>query len=234
MKKMLTISVAAYNIEKYIDDLMNSIIQSDAMQYIEVLIVNDGSQDNTAKAAYEYQKQYPDSVRVIDKPNGGHGSTINRGIIEATGKYFRALDGDDWVKSENLARLVKKMETIEADLILSDFCKCYTDGREQIVQISEKLKDGQSYSFDVVTNGIKDLAYHAAIYRTNILKENDIRLDEHCFYVDLEYVVFPVPFINVVYYSKAPIYCYRLGANGQSVSIGSRRKKYQRRGKSGS
>ena len=156
MTKMLTISVAAYNIEQYIDDLMRSIIQSGVMQHIEVLIVNDGSRDNTAIVAYEYQKQYPDSVKVIDKPNGGHGSTINMGIMEAKGKYFRALDGDDWVKSENLARLVEKMETLEADLILSDFCKCYADGREQIEQLSEKLKDGQSYSFDEATNGIKD------------------------------------------------------------------------------
>ena len=96
MEKLLTISVAAYNVDNYLDQLMQSVIEADVMDALEVLIVNDGSKDGTAAKALSYQQQYPASVRLIDKENGGHGSTINCGIREAKGKYFRALDGDDW------------------------------------------------------------------------------------------------------------------------------------------
>ena len=100
MEKLLTISVAAYNVEAYLDQLMASVIASGVLDAIEVLIVSDGSTDRTAEIARGYEAQYPASVRLIEKPNGGHGSTINRGIREAKGKFFRALDGDDWVCPE--------------------------------------------------------------------------------------------------------------------------------------
>ena len=221
MNKLLTISVAAYNIETTLDTLMRSIIAADVMPALEVLIVSDGSTDCTAALAQTYAQAYPDSVRLIEKPNGGHGSTINRGIREAKGKYFRALDGDDWLHSEHLAALIRRMETVDADIILSNFRSCYDDGREE-VESFPALTDGETYSFDEVARVVDWMRYHTVIYRTSLLQEHDIRLDEHCFYVDTEFMLYPVPFVSTVYYAKDDLYCYRLGDEGQSVSIPSR------------
>ena len=60
-----------------------------------MLVVNDGSSDRTVEIAEKYVQKYPDIFRVINKENGGHGSTINRGIEEARGTYFKVVDGDD-------------------------------------------------------------------------------------------------------------------------------------------
>ena len=223
MKKALTISVAAYNVEKYLDKLMQSLIASEVMDQLEILIVNDGSKDQTESKALQYQNLYPQSVRLINKGNGGHGSTINRGIIEATGKYFRALDGDDWVHSEHLKDLVSTIPDINADVILSDFCRCYETG-EEVTEEFKMLEKGKTYSFDEIQDKVGWMRYHTVIYRTEMLQEHHICLDEHCFYVDTEFMLFPVPFVNSIYYSKDSIYCYRFGLAEQSVSAESRMK----------
>lgn len=224
MQKQLTISVAAYNVEAYLDQLMETVIKADVIDKLEILIINDGSKDKTAEIARDYQNQYPQSVRLIDKPNGGHGSTINRGIEEATGRYFRALDGDDWVHSEHLAALVKKMETIDSDIILSDYCECYEGGRTRLPNEFPELKDGELYQFDEIWHPKFWMRYHTVIFRTELLKEHQIRLDEHCFYVDVELMLYPIPYLNSIFFAKDYLYCYRLGNNGQSVSDTSRKK----------
>ena len=222
--KQLTISVAAYNVEAYLDNLMRSIIKADIMDLLEILIINDGSKDQTSAIAKKYQDKYPQSVRLIDKPNGGHGSTINTGIQEASGKYFRALDGDDWIDSENLSKLAKKLNDIDSDIILSEYCMCYENGQRIIPNEFTELKDGEQYLFNNIWHPSFYMRYHTAIYRTSILKEHNISLDEHCFYVDTEFMLYPIPYINSIYFFKDYIYCYRIGYDGQSVSNQSRMK----------
>ena len=224
MGKTLTISVAAYNVAQYLDQLMQSVIDSGVLEKIEVLIINDGSQDETADKALVYQQRYPDSVRLISKENGGHGSTINRGIREAKGAYFRTLDGDDWVHSEHLKGLVETAAGLDVDLILSDYRNCYADGREEIVCDFPKLEKGRTYSFDELQEKVEWMRYHAVVYRTALLQEHAITLDEKCFYVDSELMLFPIPYVDTVYYFKDPVYCYRLGLTEQSVSRESRQK----------
>ena len=223
MKKALTISVAAYNVEKYLDKLMQSVIASEVMEQLEILIVNDGSKDQTESKAFEYQNLYPESVRLINKENGGHGSTINRGITEARGEYFRALDGDDWVRSEYLKDLVIKIPDIDADIILSDFCRCYETGKE-VTEEFKSIEKGKIYSFEEIYDKVSWMRYHTVIYRTEMLQTHHIHLDEHCFYVDTEFMLFPIPFVNSIYYFKDAIYCYRFGLTEQSVSAESRMK----------
>lgn len=223
MIKVLSISVAAYNIEKYIHQMMNSLIDANCMDDIEILIVDDGSKDNTASIASEYEKKYPESVKLISKENGGHGSTINKGITEATGKYFRALDGDDWVNSDNLNQLITELKKIDVDLVVCDYDKCYEDGRIE-TQCFDNISPMKILDFVDTIHQIPWMCYHTIIYRTEILQKNNIRLDEHCFYVDAEYDLFPIPYIKSIFYFNMPVYCYRLGIDGQSVSPESRKK----------
>ena len=100
--KILTISVAAYNVEKTLDKTLESFNDARVYNDLEVLIVDDGSKDNTKLVAQKYEKIAPQTFKYVEKENGGHGSTINKGISLATGKYFKVIDGDDWVDTDAL------------------------------------------------------------------------------------------------------------------------------------
>ena len=222
MKKTLSISVASYNIEKYLDRLMDSIISADVFEDVEIIIVNDGSTDSTLDLAKKYETVYPGFVRVIDKENGGHGSTINTGIRVAEGKYFRALDGDDWLDSNNLKRFVLDLKDTDADLIVNSFYWCYEADGTQKEEKPDFPESGHKYQFIDICKDVSWLRYHMITYKTELLKENPPQLDEHCFYVDLEYVTLPIIHISDVIYFDYSVYCYRIGYSEQSVSPASR------------
>lgn len=150
-------------------------------------------------------------------------STINRGIKEAKGKYFKAIDGDDWVDSEALEKLLNDLTQIDSDLVLMDYKTCY-EGGDDVLEKTAKLEPRKTIDFDSVISTIDYMRYHAVIYRTEILQKNKIRLDEHCFYVDSEFMLFTIPFIKTITYVPYPLYCYRIGLGEQSVSAAGRRK----------
>lgn len=221
--KIVTFSIAAYNVEEYLVTLLDSILKSKYIEKMEILIVNDGSTDNTAEIAQQYEEKYKGIVQLINKSNGGHGSTINKGIEIAKGKYFRAIDGDDWVDSGVLDRLIPAMEKIDTDMILTDYQKCYENGNVEKV-VFQELVNGKNYTFDEIAGNVGWMGYHAVIFKTELLRKNNIRLDEHCFYVDIEYILYTIRYIKTISYYSLPLYCYRLGVEGQSVSVSSRMK----------
>ena len=110
MEKLLTIVVPAYNVEKYIKNCLDSFIDLSVLRSLEILIVDDGSTDSTASLAHTYEQKYPYSFKVLSKENGGHGSTINYAIPRATGKYFKVVDGDDWLDKSLLPQFVQLLK----------------------------------------------------------------------------------------------------------------------------
>ena len=116
---ILTIVVPAYNVETYLEKCLRSLVAHRNAGKTEIIVVNDGSKDHTAEIGQRFADITHGVVRVINKENGGHGSTINAGLAAATGKYFRLIDGDDWVDGENLAILVDKLESETADVVLT-------------------------------------------------------------------------------------------------------------------
>ena len=223
MEKTLTISVAAYNVEKYIEKLLDSIIAADVNEDIEVLVIDDGGKDRTAEITKEYEQKYPEMIKLVHKENGGHGSTINKGIELAVGKYFRALDGDDWLDSESLKSVISKLKETNADLVVVDYIDAFEDGNTELCTM-QNLENEKEYDFEDIVDQIDWCTYHFTIYKTSILKEHHIRLTEHCFYVDSEYCLFPIPYVQKVLYLNTPLYCYRLGYDEQSVSALGRKK----------
>ncbi len=141
MEKILSISIAAYNIEKYICSTIESLINRDVLDKMEILIISDGSTDKTVKIGKEYEKKYPGSVRVIEKENGGWGSTVNAGIQNARGKYFKLIDGDDQAmrQTENLPDFVQYLEKNNYDLILTP----YIEFIDETGELKEKISYGE-------------------------------------------------------------------------------------------
>lgn len=223
MEKILTIVVPSYNVEKYLRQTLESFVEKTILRDIEVLIVDDGSQDTTPQIGKEYEMKYPDSFRVISKKNGGHGSTVNRGIEEACGQYFKVVDGDDWVNTGDFVKLVEKLKCCHADYVVTNYFEVDHVTGEKTEKTFAALGNGgytcDEYSkFDDIAEKVQ-IPMHALVIRTGILKENRIRLDEHCFYVDVEYILYPIPYVETVAYYDLFIYMYRLAQVTQSVSI---------------
>ena len=102
LNTILSIAVPSYNVEKYLDKCLTSFSDERFNDRLEVIVVNDGSKDNTQQIAEGYIARFPRIFRLINKENGGHGSAVNAGIENATGKYFRIVEGDDWAKTDNM------------------------------------------------------------------------------------------------------------------------------------
>ena len=222
MNKVLTITVPSYNAENYLLETIPTMLSVSNPEKLEIIIVNDGSKDNTLAVAQQLKENYPETIVIVDKENGGHGSTINSGIKIATGKYFKVVDADDWIESKNLSELIYYLEKCNDDEVISPFVKIYTDkNTEEIYSYKPKLNQ-KTYQYDDFLSEINELPkMHAICIKTEILQENNIQIDENCFYVDLEYNVFPMPYIKTISYFELPIYRYRLGSPTQSVSISS-------------
>lgn len=223
MSKILTVVIPSYNVEKYLEKTLESFVDEQILEDIEVLIVDDGSKDRTAEIGMKYEKKYPNTFWVISKENGGHGSTINKGIEVGCGKYFKVVDGDDWVNTADFCVLVKKLASCDADYVVTNYYEVNDVTGKQTERLFPELKNkkaeqGEYWQFEEAAQKVQ-LPMHALAIKTSILKENKIRLDEHSFYVDVEYILYPLPYVYTVAYYDLYIYMYRLALQTQSVSI---------------
>ena len=121
MDKIISFIIPSYNVEQYLEKCLSSFLNPQAIEQMEVIIVDDGSKDRTARIAGDYVKQYPELFRLISKENGGHGSAINAGTAAAVGRYLKVIDADDWVVTENLKELVDKLAVCTADVVLNPY-----------------------------------------------------------------------------------------------------------------
>lgn len=226
MSKVLSVIVAAYNVEKYLENTLSScVLESRQLQEdYEVIVVNDGSTDETSAIARSYMQRYPDVFRVIDKINGGYGSVINEGIKAAKGKYFKLLDGDDWYDTKALEEMVQCLKQCEDDMVLTSYSTRYeVTGRREIVQYDQIKEFEEVIVQDLPTAElqklIKGIQMHGICYKTEILRKISMPITEHCFYTDNEYVIYGMAYIKTVIYYPIDLYQYRIGREGQSVSI---------------
>lgn len=215
--KILTISIAAYNVEKFIEKTIESLLVEDILADIEVFIVDDGGKDNTVAIASKYENKYPDTFKIIKKENAGYGSTVNYSIRHATGRYFKLLDGDDWFDKDGLKRLVNLLKTIEADIVVAEFKK----------HLPNKTLDGIKFDKSMYNKciSLKDFKYyngiqmHATTFKTSILRESNTILSEHIFYTDNEFVAYPLKKAKNIYISDITVYQYRIGQINQTLDI---------------
>lgn len=217
--KILTIIVPSYNTEKYMDECLPSFLDERILDDLEVLLINDGSKDRTEEVAKKYQERYPNTIRLINKENGGHGSVINRGIKEARGRYFKVIDGDDWVITENLVKLVQELKLINVDLVLNPY-KIYHIARKKYYTINLPMDCvGRVKSFDEIANRLGRIQLHMITYNTELIRQSGVRVRENCYYEDAEYGLFYIPYIQDVAILEDAVYVYRIGSSEQSVNV---------------
>ena len=222
MEKVLSVVIPVYNVEKYIQKCLDSLlIPDELLSFVDIVIVNDGTPDRSAEIAKTYESRYPEVFRVIDKDNGGHGSAWNRGIIEAKGKYLFFLDSDDWYDTAQFAKLVSSLKECDVDLVFLNWTKYYAyQNKEEVVRIINVLpvQIYNSDSFDWLNSGNgPHLTYATStVYRTTMLRQFMPVFCEKVMYDDIILQVLPIVASHSFVYLDLNVYHYLIGRPGQS------------------
>lgn len=216
MQKLLTIIIPTYNMQDYLGRCLDSLIVSDdMMQSLEVLVINDGSKDRSSQIAYSYQDRFPNTFRVIDKENGNYGSCVNRGLKEATGKYIKVLDADDWFGTANFISFLEELESMDMDMVITDFNQVDNDGT-----VVKTFRFKLPYNSPFLFQEIKDAEYyglHSITYKTQLLREMNYRQTEGISYTDTEWVFYPQTRVQKAIYLPLNVYHYVIGREGQTM-----------------
>lgn len=229
-EKLLTLVVPCYNSESYMSRCLDTLVEGG--DEVEIIIVDDGSTDQTGVIADNYAAIYHNMVKVIHKENGGHGSGVNAGLAAASGIYYKVVDSDDWFNVEayqkllNQIRAFRKEEQEKIDPLVPDLfvCNYVYDHLEEGVTRSVNYRNVFPEEKMCGWNTMKSfgpsqyLVMHALIFRTQILRDADVKLPEHTFYVDNLFSYQPLPLVRNIYYMDMDLYHYYLGREDQSVN----------------
>ncbi len=216
-KPLLTIGIPAYKVEEFIEETVKSIADSKYADRLEVLIVNDGSPDRTLEKANSLAKKYS-CVKVIDKENGGHGSAINASLKNATGKYFRLLDGDDLFDTEEFDKYLERLEAETADIVFTDYVEWFVKSEtRRPASFYGHLPEYTTLDLDEVEFPEWGPMLPTSTIKTKLLQDFNLKIDEKCFYVDQEYNLACYISSKTAIYYPSMIYIYRLEREGQSM-----------------
>lgn len=223
MEKILTIVIPTYNMQDYLRRCLDSlIVPEEQMKQLEVLVINDGSKDNSSAIAHEYQDKYPDTFRVIDKENGNYGSCVNRGLKEATGKYFRILDADDWFDTVALCKFIGQLQHWDVDVIYTAFNTVELKGKSyRKSKITKQSQFKTNVCIDLTINALDDkfFAMHSLTYKLELLNKIKFKQEEKICYTDTEYVFYPLGHAKNLVCLDDVLYQYFVGREGQSMSL---------------
>ena len=222
--KLITFTVPCYNSAAYMDRCVETLLP--AGEEAEIILVDDGSKDDTGKIADAYAEKYPNIVKVIHQENGGHGEGVNQGIRNASGMYFKVVDSDDWLDAEALQKVMQTLRGFAAmeqpvDLLMCNYVyEHVVDNTHHTVSYKSILPQDRVFAWDEIGRfpPSQNILMHTVIYRTQILRDSGLELPKHTFYVDNIFVYQPLPYVKSMYYMNLDLYRYFIGRSDQSVN----------------
>ena len=225
MEKLITFAVPCYNSAAYMDHCVGTLLQGG--DDIEIILVDDGStKDDTPAICDRYAQQYPDIVRAIHQPNGGHGEGVNQGIRNARGIYYKVVDSDDWLDVDALHQVLDKLRQFTRDgkpidLMIANYVYEHVeDNTRRVMGYRNVFPVGRVFGWKHIGHfkPSQYLLMHSVIYRTQILRDCQLELPKHTFYVDNIFVYEPLPHVRNIYYMDVDLYRYFIGRADQSVN----------------
>lgn len=201
-KYKVSIIIPVYNVEKYIEKCLNSLVNQ-TLKEIEIIVVNDGSPDNSQKIIDKFVKKYPDKVKSFIKENGGQGSARNFGLTKATGEYIGYVDSDDYVELDMYEKMYNKAKEKDSDIVI---CGSYN-----VNEITgEKVKDiDEIYFEDLKLNAFFGRkAVWNKIYKKDIIEKNKLNFRSKVWYEDLDFTLNAIINAKKIDYVNEPFYDY--------------------------
>lgn len=225
--KVLSVIVPVYNTEVYLPRCLDSLLYDKRVaSLLEIILVNDGGKDGSINVMRNYRNIYPDIIKIIDKGNGGHGSTINAGMKIAGGKYVRILDSDDWVNIDYFGEYVKRLRSEVADIVFTGYTQdilysssevgseFFNEDDARVTPLAEIFKHTRKKDFSIKFD------MHAITVSLDVLKKTWQDLDEKTFYVDQEFIALVALACESYVQYGMDIYRYFIGRPDQSVGSG--------------
>ena len=225
-QKLLSVAIPSYNSQAYMSKAIESLLPPPGFEStVEILVVNDGSKDDTGRIADEYQRRYPDVVRALHQENGGHGDAVMTGLRNASGLYFKVVDSDDWADEQTYPEVLKTLRSFSGehepiDMLITNFVYDKVGvTHKHVMSYHRPFPRGEVFSWDDTKSFPlgEYLLMHSVIYRTQLLRDCGLNLPKHTFYVDELYVYNPLPFVERMFYLDVDFYHYFIGRDDQSV-----------------
>lgn len=222
--KILSVAIPCYNSQDYMRHAVDSALAGG--EDVEILIIDDGSTDDTAKIADELEMEHPGIVRAIHQENGGHGEAVNAGLRNAKGLYYKVLDSDDWLDGEALIKVLEALRTfIREGRLIDMFLANYVYEKPSLhkhkaIRYEGVFPQNEVFGWDDIKKFkiSQNILMHSVIYRTQMLLDCKLELPKHTFYVDNIFVYNPLPFVKSMYYMNVDLYRYFIGRDDQSVN----------------
>lgn len=194
----LSIIVPVYNVEAFLPKCLDSLL-AQTIEDFEIILVNDGSPDNSQLIIDRYAAEYPDKIRSLTIDNGGQGRARNFGLDIAQGEFIGFVDSDDWIVPEMYEKLYEAAVGAEADISLCDMLAVYEDGREEL----------QSARFDEAAPMSAAGSSCNKLFRRSLVA--DMRFPERLWYEDFAFSAKLLMKSAKTVYVREPLYIYRCG-----------------------
>ena len=217
--KLISFVVCCYNSAAYMSKCIDSLLAG--KDEVEIIIIDDGSKDDTGKIADEYLAKYPDIIKVIHQENQGHGGGVQNGLSVATGKYFKVVDSDDWLDAEAYQKFLNALreDKDDVDLYITDYVYNIKNEKREVISYKDNFKAYQKMTFNEMKplKVYEYLTIHSCAHKTSLLKDLNLQIPKKTFYEDNYFIYTPLPHISSVKYLPLALYDYYIGRPDQSV-----------------
>ena len=188
--KLLTVAIPCYNSQDYMEHAVETALVGG--EDVEIILVNDGSSDKTAEIADRLQKEHPTIVRAIHQENGGHGAAVNTGLANASGLYYKVLDSDDWFDRGAFLKILDVLRSFVedgsgVDMLLANYVyEKPSLHKHKVIRYDGVFPENQVFTWNDVKRFkiSQNILMHSVIYRTKMLRDCQLELPRHTFYVD--------------------------------------------------
>lgn len=184
MKPLLTVVIPVYNVEKYLNRCLESILIQEWKNY-DIIMVDDGSTDRSPQICDDYVKAY-DFISVIHKENGGLSDARNTGLSQAKGEYVYFPDSDDWLEPDTFIALAEALESQKFDII--SFNREFIKGEEDVIisdPVENQVFEGKDAFVHMLKHSYITGFVNDKIYRKSLFVDHDILFPKGKYYEDL-------------------------------------------------
>lgn len=210
--KILTIVIPIYNVEKYLEECLESVYNLNLNK--EIILVNDESPDNCYKIIDKYKKLYSDETIVINQKNKGLSGARNSGLKIAKGKYIAFIDSDDFIDTQKYEEFFKKGKDENLDIIMGTYKKYKTDKELEICERDKKISSIQIttgkkfFEKSMELNSFREEVWDD-IYNREFLIKNNLKFKEGLLHEDALFFIQALAKAERVKYIDIPFYIYR-------------------------
>lgn len=211
----VSVIIPVYNVQEYLRECLDSLVNQTIKDDLEVIIVNDGSKDKSQNIIDEYVEKYPELFKSYIKENGGQGSARNYGVKKASGEYIGFVDSDDYIENDMYEILYNEGIKKKLDIVVCDMAWVYEDGRKESRETLPRFLKEFNYSTYILSNP----GPVNKIYKRDIWINEKIEFPEDILYEDFAIIPAMPKYTKKIGYINEELYFYRQRKNSTMQKI---------------